>query len=244
VSPDGDGGSPLGKWPADVIAVGEASGLQYVRMTPEMGAALEQLELAAFPSALAEDLYNEHQFRVLARDFAEGSVVGFDGPKRDVPVALGLGVRAHFDFDSPHHVLKDLLAVAPTESGDDPSGPWYYGTDIVVRPDYRRRGIGRELYDLRKQICIDLDLRGIIAGGVIPGYAHHKNTMTADEYIEAVVAGDRYDPTLTFQLENGFEALGALPDYLRDPSVDNWASLIVWRRPPGAERNGVETQSH
>ena len=54
----------------------------------------DSLELAAFPSALAEDLYNEHQFRVLARDFAKGSVVGFDGPKRDVPVALGLGVRA------------------------------------------------------------------------------------------------------------------------------------------------------
>ncbi|MGI9604600.1 MAG: GNAT family N-acetyltransferase [Acidimicrobiales bacterium] len=203
-------------------------------MTPEMGAALEELELAAFPTALAEDLYDERQLRILARDFPEGSVVGFDGPNRDAPVALGLGVRAPFDFELPHHVLKDLLAAAPTESGDDPAGDWYYGTDIVVRPDYRRRGIGGELYALRKQICVDLDLRGIVAGGVIPGFAHHKSNMTADEYIEAVVAGDLYDPTLTFQVENGFDALGALPGYLRDPAVDNWASLIVWRRPDGA----------
>lgn len=230
--------SPLAEGPGDVIAVGPSSGLQYVRMTPEMGAALEQLELAAFPTVLAEDLYDEHELRVLAREFPEGSVVGFDGPGRDVPVALGLGVRTRFDFESPRHVLKDLIAAAPTECGDDPSGDWYYGTDIVVSPDHRRRGIGRELYELRKQICVDLDLQGIVAGGVIPGYAEHKIHMTADEYIDAVVAGELYDPTLTFQLENGFEAVCALPDYLQDPAVDNWAALIVWSRPAARTTDG------
>jgi len=193
--------------------------------------ALEALELQAFPTADPADLYDEAELIYLADDFPEGSVIGFDGPGRTDPVAVGLGVRTHFDFDNPQHVLKELLEDAPTKSGDDPDGPWYYGTDIVVRPDYRRRGIGRELYDLRKQMCVDLNLAGIVAGGVIPGYAEHKHALSADEYITKVVAGELYDRTLTFQLENGFEARCALADYMRDPEVDNYASLIVWTNP-------------
>jgi hypothetical protein len=55
--------------------------------------------------------------------------------------------------------------------------------------------------------------------------------MTADEYIEAVKAGQLYDPTLSFQLENGFEARCAIAGYMSDPTVDDYASLIVWPNP-------------
>ncbi len=217
--------------PPDVFAVGPKSGLQYVRIEPHMCAKLEELELIGFPTADPADLYDEKELLILAEDFPQGSAVGFDGHDRDNPVAVGLGVRTTFDFDHPQHNLKDFFDDAPTESGDDPDGPWYYGTDIVVSPDYRRRGIGQELYDLRKQICRDLNLAGIVAGGVIPGFANHKHEMDADTYVAKVVAGELYDPTLTFQLENGFEAPCALHDYIADPEVDSAASLIVWHNP-------------
>lgn len=197
----------------------------------DMCKALEGLELEAFPTADPADLYDEAELTVLCREFPEGSVIGFEGDQRDTPIAVGLGVRTHFDFDHPQHNLKTFFRDAQTESGDDPTGPWYYGTDIVVHPEYRRRGIGRELYDLRKQICVDLNLAGIVAGGVIPGYAEHKDSMSADDYIAKVVAGELYDRTLTFQLENGFDAPCALADYMRDPEVNDYASLIVWHNP-------------
>ena len=222
-----------------MLTIGPKSGLQYVRIEPHMCKALEALELEAFPTADPADLYDEGELLSLAAEFPEGSVIGFDGDQRDEPVAVGLGVRTNFDFDDPQHNLKDFFRDSQTESGDDPNGTWYYGTDIVVRPDYRRRGIGRELYDLRKQMCVDLQLEGIIAGGVIPGYAEHKNVMSADDYIAKVVAGELYDPTLTFQVENGFEAPCALANYMRDPEVNDYASLIVWHNPdysaPGDE---------
>lgn len=192
---------------------------------------LERLELKAFPTADPSDLYDEAGYHEIADEFPEGTAIGFDGDQRDTPVAVGLGIRTHFDFDHPQHNMKTFLADAPTKSGDDPDAPWYYGTDIIVSANYRRRGIGKELYDLRKQMCVDLNLAGIVAGGVIPGFAKHKHEMTADEYVEGVVAGELYDPTLTFQLENGFEAHCALEDYIRDPEVDNYASLIVWHNP-------------
>ena len=175
-----------------------------------MADALERLELMAFPTADPAELYSAEELHALATEFPEGGVVGFDGDDRTNPVAVGLGVRTDFDFASPQHNVKTFFADAPTESGDDPEGDWYYGTDIVVLPEYRRRGIGRELYDLRKQICRDLGLRGIVAGGVIPGYAEHKHAMTADEYIVKVRRGELYDRTLTFQIGNGFEAVCGL----------------------------------
>jgi len=214
--------------PADVIAVGPRSGLQYVRITRAMAPALEALELLSFPTADPADLYDAAELEQLADDFPGGTFVGFDGADREIPVSAGLGIRCDFDLDNPQHNLKEFFADAPTESGDDPDGDWYYGTDIVVLPDYRRRGIGKELYDLRKGVCRELNLRGIIAGGVIPGYAEHKHEMTADEYIVEVREGRLYDRTLTFQLENGFEAPCALENYIADPEVDSWASLIVW----------------
>jgi len=48
--------------------------------------------------------------------------------------------------------------------------------------------------DAKNQILMDmsLNLRGIIAGGVIPGFADHKGHMSADAYIAAVRTGDQH----------------------------------------------------
>lgn len=201
--------------------------LRYVNIEPRWAEELEAIELACFPTTDPAELYDAAELRELAEDFPEGSFVVLDGER---PVAMGCGVRVHFDLDDYQHTFEELFP-HDAGSGDDPDGEWYYGTDISVHPDYRRRGIGARLYDLRKQVCRDLNLRGIIAGGVLPGFADHKHEMSAATYVEKVVAGELTDPTLTFQLEAGFEARGVLENYLTDPKTDNWASFIVWFNP-------------
>ena len=39
------------------------------------------------------------------------------------------------------------------------------------------------------------------------------------------------DPTLTFQLRQGFVVRELLQDYLEDSASDNWATLILWENP-------------
>ncbi|WP_420611786.1 GNAT family N-acetyltransferase [Candidatus Spongiisocius sp.] len=197
--------------------------LRYVNLEARWAEELEALELRSFPSANPADLYSAGELVELAEVFPEGGFVVLDG---ETPIGMGLGVRVHFDLSRPQHRMKDLMS--GHKAGHDPTGEWYYGTDIAVNPGYRRRGIGSRLYDLRKEVCRNLGLRGIIAGGVIPGYAEHKDRMSAAEYVEKVAAGELYDRTLSFQIENGFEARGVLENYIEDPEVDNWASLIVW----------------
>lgn len=221
-----------------VVAIGARSGLHYANIVPAWAEDLEALELASYPTADPDDLYNRHELEALATDFGHGCFAGFDveageldgavGPKL---VSMGLGLRTDFDLDNPQHTIHDIVGETVTDSGDDPEGRWYYGTGISTRTEYRRRGIGREVYALRKKVCRDLGLMGIVAGGVMPGYASHLDTMSADDYIEAVRRGELYDPTLSFQAENGFELGPALVNYITDPAVNNYAALIVWHNP-------------
>ena len=198
--------------------------LQYVNLSVEYADALEELELAVFSTINPDDLYDAAELRSLAAVFPEGNFVVLDQGR---PVGMGLGILTDFDFAHTQHSLSE---VGGTEL-HDPDADWYYGTDISVYPEYRGRGIGRRLYELRKQCVRSLGKRGIVAGGVIPGYADHIDEMSAQTYIDRVVAGELYDPTLTFQLENGFEARGLIENYLDDPSVGNNSVLIVWENP-------------
>ncbi|MDE0162016.1 MAG: GNAT family N-acetyltransferase [Acidimicrobiaceae bacterium] len=201
--------------------------LTYTDIRAEWAEALQHIEHTSFPTADTEDLYWADELRALAEEFPEGGVVVLDG---DTPVAMGLGIRIDFDFSHTQHSIRDLVGV-DGGTGHVPDGGWYYGTSIAVLPDYRRRGIGKRLYDMRKQICRNLNLAGIVAGGVIPGYADHKDEMSAADYVAKVSAGELYDATLTMQIANGFDARGVIADYITDPAVDNWASLIVWDNP-------------
>lgn len=203
------------------------SELEYVHLQVEHAEALEQLELSVFSTIDPSDLYDAAGLARLARVFPQGNFVVLDDGR---PIAMGLGVLVEFDFDHPNHCLADI-------DGEDGvanhhmSHPWYYGTDISVYPEYRGRGIGRRLYELRKDCVRSLNKAGIVAGGVLPGYAKYLHEMSADTYINKVVAKELYDPTLSFQLSNGFVALGALPGYLKDPTVGDNSVLIVWHNP-------------
>lgn len=201
--------------------------LRYVNLTVEFAPQCAQLELRSFPEAKPADLISEEDYRAYAKTFPEGFFLCLDG---DRVVGMGGGIFLDFDFDHPQHTIIEITGEHQC-GNHDPDGDWYYGTDLVVDPEYRRRGIGQRLYELRKQVVRRYGKKGIIAGGHIVGYADHKHRMTAAEYVDKVAKQELYDATLTFQLNNGFEVRGVLADYFEEPAIDNWAALIVWKNP-------------
>lgn len=198
--------------------------MRLVNLEESMAPALAAIELACFPMANPDDLLGEDDIRAYARVFPEGYFVAFDG---EVPVGMGAGIFIDFDFDNPQHTIAEITGEHQC-GNHDPDGEWYYGTDITVLPGHRGKGIGRMLYEARKDIVRRHGKRGIIAGGSLPGFYAHKAEMTIHEYVRAVVAGEIRDPTLTFQLDNGFEVRGLLENYIEDEADDGWATLIVW----------------
>jgi predicted N-acetyltransferase YhbS len=198
--------------------------VEIVNLDASMAEQLEEIEHLSFPMANRDELLSADDIRAYARTFPEGYFVAMvDGQ----PVGQGAGIYLDFDFDHPQHTIMEISGEHQC-GNHDPDGDWYYGTDISVHPDFRGRGIGHLLYEARKDRVRNDGKRGIIAGGALPGYFDHKSEMSAAEYVDKVVAGELSDPTLTFQLANGFEVRGMLEGYLEDEADDGWAALIVW----------------
>ncbi|KAA3637462.1 MAG: GNAT family N-acetyltransferase [Armatimonadetes bacterium] len=202
--------------------------LVYRNLTADLAEQCADLELRSFPSADPDELLGADDIAAYAETFPEGFFVCLDG---DRVVGQGAGILLDFDFANYQHTIAEITGEHQC-GNHDPAGDWYYGTDIVVDPAYRRRGIGAELYRLRKDLVRRLGKKGIIAGGYMVGYPSHKAAMTPEDYVSAVRRREIYDPTLTFQMDNGFELLGVLKDYLPSEETDGWSALIVWSSDP------------
>ncbi len=211
--------------------------------------ALEQLQRTCFPDLGERELMRAEHFREHRRRFPQGEFVALaavapDGRALDEPrvVGLGSGFLIDFDVEHPDHAFRDIIS-GGTYARHDPNGAWYYGADISVHPDYRGRGIGRRLYGARQELVRRLGRRGIVAGGALPGYRAHRAELTVADYVRRVVAGELTDPTLSFQLRNGFEVRGLLRDYLEDRVTGGWATLLVWENPdPRASEADLEAR--
>jgi len=203
------------------------SDVTIVNLERHMAEELEQIELTCFPMANPDDLLSRADIAAYADVFPEGYFVAIvDGRA----VGMGAGIFLDFDFEHPQHTIGEITGEHQC-GNHDPEGEWYYGTDMTVLPEYRGRGIGKRLYEVRKALVMREGKRGIIAGGALPGYFEHKATMSIQEYVDKVVAGELTDPTLTFQMSQGFEVRGLLENYIEDESDDGWAALIVWENP-------------
>ncbi len=201
--------------------------VEIINLVPGMEADLEAIELACFPMANPDDLLSKEDIAAYARTFPEGYFVAMvDGR----PVGMGAGIYLDFDFDRPQHTIAEITGEHQC-ANHDPDGEWYYGTDMTVLPEFRGRGIGRMLYAARKALVRRDGKRGIVAGGALPGFFEHKATMGIEEYVGKVVSGELTDPTLTFQMSEGFEVRGLLENYIEDEADDGWAALIVWENP-------------
>jgi GNAT superfamily N-acetyltransferase len=203
------------------------SELRLVNLTPELASQCAALELAAFPHADPAELLDEEDILAYAATFPEGFFVVLDG---DRVVGQGAGIFLDFDFDHPQHTISEITGEHQV-GNHNPEGAWYYGTDMATHPDYRRRGIGHSLYEARKDFVRRNNKRGIIAGGHMPGYAAYRGEMSTAEYLEKVRKKELYDPTLSFQVENGFRIVTLLKGYLHDEMTGGDSALIVWDNP-------------
>lgn len=132
-------------------------------------------------------------------------------------------------------------------SKHDDDGDTLYGIEVFVHPEYRSLRLGRRLYDARKELCEEMNLKGIVAGGRIPNYHNYADQMTPRTYIEKVKRKEIFDPTLTFQLSNDFHVNKILKNYLpEDKQSNEYATLLEWDNiyyDPDAKSNSQTKQT-
>ncbi len=108
-------------------------------------------------------------------------------------------------------------------------GDVLYGIEIFIHPDYRGLRLGRRLYDARKDLCENLNLRAVIFGGRLPNYHEYAEKLSPKEYIQKVKNKEIYDQVLTFQLSNDFHVIRVLNNYMPDDGQSKeYATLLQW----------------
>jgi GNAT superfamily N-acetyltransferase len=180
-----------------------------------------------FPTLAPDEWMRAEHFESHLRLFPEGQHVALDDER---VIGQSSTFRIGGAIALEQHAYMDILAQSYF-TNHDPSGEWLYGADMSVHPDYRGRKISRLLYDARKDLCRRLNLRGMVAGGMIPGYKGYRDRMGVEEYARAVAAGQLIDPTLTPQLRAGFQLRGILYNYIDAGELGNDSTLIVWENP-------------
>lgn len=169
--------------------------------------------------------WSRRQYLKQLSTFPEGQICIVDMGK---VVAAAFSVIVDYDKFGDVHTYEEITGDAYLTT-HDPKGNVLYGVDVFVAPEYRNLRLGRRLYEARKELCRNLNLNAIMAGGRIPFYRHYAAEMSPFEYIEQVKSKDIYDPILSFQLSNGFEVKRLLKGYMpEDKASRGYATLLQW----------------
>lgn len=132
------------------------------------------------------------------------------------------------DYDM-HSSWLDFTGNGMFTNHDPERGRTLYGAEVMVSPSMQGRGIGKLMYAARRELVERLELLRIRAGARLCGYHRHASVMSADEYARKVVTGEVGDPTLSFQLKQGFTVLAVVSKYLwHDPESLGYAAVIEW----------------
>lgn len=167
--------------------------------------------------------------------FPEGQLVAV-APERDEVVGMASSLIVAWDDYDVKQTWADF-----TDRGyfknHDPAGRTLYGAEVMVDPTLQGRGIGKKIYAARRAITRQLKLRRIRAGARLRGYGKYADQMSPEDYVKKVIAREIGDPTLTFQIKQGFRVIAVARHYLQhDPASQGHAAVIEWINHEVAQR--------
>lgn len=176
-------------------------------------------------SELENSYWKEHHIEKLLTIFPEGQlVVLVDGKVVGSALSLIIDYRKVI----ANHTYAQITGNYTFDTHNQ-SGEVLYGIDVFIHPKYRGLRLGRRLYDARKELCEQLNLKSIIFAGRIPNYIDYKEEFTPKQYIEKVKQKELYDPVLSFQISNDFHVKKIMKNYLvGDTSSNEYAVLMEW----------------
>ena len=175
--------------------------------------------------------WNAEQLSSHLRVFPEGQFVAVFGREEKV-----VGMCASLIVDWEDYAMLDsweqFTADGLFTNHDPHRGRTLYGAEVIVDATLQHHGIGDKLYCARRELTESHKLLRIRAGSRLRGYSHCACRLKPEEYVVDVVEGSEYDPTLSFQLKEGFHVLAVVPHYLTDdPESMGYAAVIEWLNP-------------
>lgn len=164
--------------------------------------------------------------------FPEGQFVAVRDGERVVGFAASLIIR--WDDYELTGAWRDFTSGGTFSNHDPARGRTLYGAEVMVRPGMQGHGVGKKLYAARRDLARRFGLRRIRAGARLRSYHRHADRMSAEEYVRRVTDPNDplTDPTLSFQLKQGFHVIAVVPGYMpSDADSLGYAAIIEWLNP-------------
>ncbi len=153
--------------------------VRFANLKPDYFEALAELQYACFPHVAEEEYYRIEHFESHYKVFPEGSFVALDEAK---VIGFASGLFVTLELFKPHSL--NSICANGFYTNHDALGLYYYAVDLGVHPDYRKQGLARHFYDLRKDLVCRFNKRGIVAGSVPINYEAHRASLTKEAYIK------------------------------------------------------------
>ncbi len=195
--------------------------------------ALIDVQRECFPPPFPEELWwNQDQLRSHINLFPEGALCAeVDG----IIVGSMTGLIVAMEQYRDTHQWATV-----TDNGyirnHNPNGDTLYVVDIAVKPAFRKSGIGKWLMQSMYETVVHLSLTSLVGGGRMPNYVLYQHELTAEQYVEKVIAVEISDPVLSFLLRCGRVPIGVAEQYLEDEQSCNYAAIMEWKNPFKAAR--------
>lgn len=185
---------------------------------------LKKSMIEAYPD-MENSYWDEKHIKKLLEIFPEGQlVIEADGVIVGSALSIIVAEKTAYKLHNYREITGNFNFSTHTSKGEI-----LYGIDVFVHPKYRGLRLGRRLYDARKELCEQLNLKAIVFAGRIPNYGKFANELSPKEYIEKVNKKEVYDPVLSFQLSNDFQPVRVMRNYLEgDKSSQEFAVLLDW----------------
>ena len=214
-------------------SAGDRRGIALRNTTPEDFAGITEMARLIYPDIAPWK--DEHLARHLEL-FPQGQFVAIEKSSGAV-VGMCSGLIIDWDHYEPDMDWSRFTAGGSYENHNPVSGATLFAADVMVRPGHQGRGIGKRLYQRgRFGLARQIGLRRILAGSRLRGYHRYSSQFTAEEYVIEVIHGRLNDPTLSFQLAQGFHVLAVVGGYFSgDPESQGWAAVIEWLNPQVAD---------
>ncbi|WP_417363378.1 bifunctional GNAT family N-acetyltransferase/carbon-nitrogen hydrolase family protein [Galbibacter sp.] len=169
--------------------------------------------------------WKQSEIRKLLSLFPDGQLVVLVDDK---VVGCALSIILDQSQIDDNHTYEEITGNY-TFSTHNPKGNILYGIDVFIHPKYRGLRLGRRLYEKRKELTEQLNLKSIMFAGRIPNYNKYADQITPKDYIEKVKMKELFDPVLAFQLSNDFHVKKIMKNYLEgDVHSLEYAVLMEW----------------
>lgn len=174
---------------------------------------------------MPDSYWKESHIESLINKFPEGQVViKINGQL----AGCALSIIVEYNLFEDDHTYKDITGNYTFNTHTN-NGDILYGIDVFIQPAFRGLRLGRRLYDYRKEVCENLNLKGIAFGGRMPNYNKFSQELSPKEYIEKVKRKEINDPVLNFQISNDFHPAKVMKGYLEgDKESGEFAILMEW----------------